>query len=80
MHFTATLYRGPDDEQEINVTVEATVSSYADAIGCPGEYRSRYTGQLEVTLDSITDDATGLPFEPTDDEHEYLREEAMEHT
>lgn len=76
--FSATIYRGPDDDEEFHLTIEATLQPYADAIDCPGEYRSRFAGRYEVAFDSITDDATGKAFEPTDGEHDQLREMALE--
>lgn len=79
MNFPFTLHRA--DDSEVAVTVRATVSNYADAVGAPSEYHSRLAGRLDVEILEVIDDATGLPLVPdiTDDERETLTEFAVEH-
>ncbi len=79
MHFPFTLHRA--DDSEVEVTVRASVENYADAIGAPREFRSRFAGQLDVEILEVIDDATGKPIVPaiTDAEADTLREYAVEH-
>lgn len=75
--FAATL-DGDDRDPALDVTVTASVTPYADAIGCPSEYRSRFAGQLDVEILDVTDTATGLAVEVTDEENEYLVQRAID--
>jgi len=74
MTFNTVLSR---ESCDVEVVVSATASSYASAIGAHAEQAHRYAGQLEVEIQSVTDES-GAPVETTSEEDDQLRSEAAD--
>jgi len=73
LRFHSTLCRESD---EIPVNIIATVTRYAEAIGCPEAHAYRCPG-WDVDILSVKTDAGAL-IEPTKAEYQRLSEEALE--
>lgn len=74
MTFYAILSRESGD---VEVVVMATVQPYAQAIGAHAEKAGRYASQLEIEIQSVTEEK-GANVETTAEEDEQIRSDAAD--